>query len=460
MKKIRIIQTAKDTADRLTEQAAIIFEAEPASTPKGRMMGSNDSGVKFVLRPEQTYQKVLGFGGAFTEAAAYTYSRVKAELKEEILKKYFDPQEGIGYSIGRIHMNSCDFSLGNYAYVGDKDETLASFDISREDKWVIPFIREAAAVKGGNIEFLVSPWSPPGWMKTNGEMNNGGKLLPRFREAWARYFVKFIKAMRSKGVDVRAVTIQNEPAATQVWDSCIWSAEDEGLFIRDYLGPIFEEEGLSDIRIYFWDHNRDIIVDRAAGTMFVPGADRYIYGIADHWYCSEEFANLSKVHAMYPNLHFLFSEGCPEGGVRLGSWLTGERYGRNIIGEFNNWQEGFLDWNIVLDETGGPNHVGNFCDAPIIADTKEQKLHYNSSYYYIGQFSKFVKPGAVRIGSESVTDAASVLKQVAFMDPDGSVVMIVMNETDNAESFSAELDGGSAAYTMPAHSIVTFVFEK
>ncbi len=446
MKKIRIIQTAKDTGDRLTERSAVMPEVAASA--------------KIVLKPERTYQKVLGFGGAFTEAAAYTYSRMKPELREEILRKYFDPDEGIGYSIGRIHMNSCDFSLGNYTYVGDKDESLETFDTSREDKWVIPFIMEAAAVKGESVKFLVSPWSPPGWMKTNGEMNNGGKLLPQYREVWARYYVKFIKTMRSKGVDIRSVTIQNEPAATQVWDSCIWSAEEEGLFIRDYLGPIFEAEGLSDIHIYFWDHNRDIIVDRASGTKSVPGADKYIYGIADHWYCSEEFGNLTKVHEMFPDLHFLFSEGCPEGGVQLGSWHTGERYGRNIIGEFNNWQEGFIDWNLVLDETGGPNHVGNLCDAAIIADTKEQKLYYNSSYYYIGQFSKFVMPGAVRIGAEYAAGTASVLKQVAFMNPDGSVVMVVMNETDNEESFAAELGEDSVAYTMPQHSIATFVFGK
>lgn len=448
MKKIRVIQTAKGTGDRLTEKSP---EAAPGAAK-----------VRFILKPEKKCQTVLGFGGAFTEAAAYTYSRMRPELQREILKKYFDPKEGIGYSIGRIHMNSCDFSLGNYTYVADNDETLASFDISHEDKWVLPLIREACAVKGRDIRFLVSPWSPPGWMKTNGEMNHGGALLPQYRETWARYFVKFIKAMRSKGVDIMAVTIQNEPAAIQTWDSCIWSAEEEGLFIRDYLGPIFEKEGLSDIRIYFWDHNRDIIVDRATGTMSVPGADKYIYGIADHWYCSEEYENLSRVHDMFPNLHFLFSEGCPEGGVQLGSWLTGERYGRNIIGEFNNGQEGFLDWNIVLDETGGPNHVGNFCDAPIIADTKEQKLHYNSSFYYIGQFSRFVKPGDIKIGTECVCQAGGsvALKEVAFISPDGKAVMIVMNESDNEEGFSAELDGDSMTYAMPPHSIATFVFER
>lgn len=460
MNKIRVIQTAKGTGDRLTEKRAIIPESKTASVSGGSAVVPGVSYVRFVLKPEKKYQTVLGFGGAFTEAAAYTLSRMKPELKNEILKKYFDPQEGIGYSIGRIHMNSCDFSLENYTYVTDKDKSLASFDISREDKWVIPVISEACAVKGESIKFLVSPWSPPGWMKTNSEMNHGGALLPQYREAWARYFVKFIKAMRSKGVDIGAVTIQNEPAAIQVWDSCIWSAEEEGLFIRDYLGPAFDKEGLSDIRIYFWDHNRDIIVERAAGTMSVPGADKYIYGIADHWYCSEEYENLSRVHEIFPDLHFLFSEGCPEGGVQLGSWLTGERYGRNIIGEFNNWQEGFLDWNLVLDETGGPNHVGNLCDAPVIADTKEQKLFYNSSYYYIGQFSKFVKPGSVRIGTESDPGAAAALKQVAFMEPGGSVVMIVMNESGNDESFIAELEGDSMVYMMPAHSIATFIFEK
>ncbi|MGE5612899.1 MAG: glycoside hydrolase family 30 protein [Bacillota bacterium] len=483
MRKIRLIQTAKDTGDRLAEKDACLLREK--QDDKAGMK----TGAALVLKPGCTYQKVIGFGGAFTESASYTFYRMNADKREEILNKYFDPEEGIGYSIGRVHINSCDFSLGNYTYVKDNDTSLDSFDISREEQWTAPFIKEAEAVRKGGIKLLASPWSPPGWMKTNGEMNHGGKLLPQYMETWARYYAKYIKAMKEKGVNIWAVTVQNEPAAVQTWDSCIYSAEEEGLFVRDYLGPTLEKEGLSDIKIYIWDHNRDIIVERAAGTLSVPGVGKYIYGIANHWYCSEAFENLSKVHELFPDKHILFTEGCQEGGVQLGSWSTGERYGRNMIGDFNNWQEGWLDWNLVLDEKGGPNHVGNYCDAPVIADTRTQELYYNISYFYIGHFSKFVKPGATRIGVEikagagqetypdigrepleigsrqgqqqaQEAEAGTALRHVAFANEDGTVVLIVMNETGRPEWFNVELDGRIVSHEMPAHSIVTLIFER
>jgi glucosylceramidase len=377
--------------------------------------------------------------------------------RDEIIKRYFDPQVGIGYSIGRVHIHSCDFALGNYTYVEENDKELKTFDISHEDSWTIPMIKEAMGTGNGDIMLLASPWSPPAWMKTNNDMNHGGQLLPEYREAWANYFVKYIKAARAKGLNIWAITVQNEPAAVQTWDSCIYSAEEEGAFVRDYLGPVLQKEGLGDIKIYIWDHNRDIMVERVTGALSDPETAKYVYGIANHWYVSEAFENLSKVHELYPDKHILFSEGCQEGGVHLGSWMTGERYGRNMIGDFNNWQEGWLDWNLILDENGGPNNVGNFCDAPIIADTKTQEIHYNSSYYYIGQFSKFVKPGAVRV--EVSVDSETTLQQVAFRNEDGSYVLVVMNESDNVQNFNAKYREEYLWHVLPAHSIATFVFK-
>ena len=441
----RVIRTVRDTADRLAEKDSISLKSE-----KG-------NGMTLTIKPEKVFQKISGFGGAFTEAAAYTFYRMEPHVREEILKGYFDQTKGIGYSIGRIHIHSCDFALGNYTYVQENDVELKTFDISHEEQWVIPFVKEAEAARKNSIMLLASPWSPPAWMKSNADMNHGGQLLPQYREAWANYYVKFIKAMKKKGLDIQAITVQNEPAAVQTWDSCIYSAEEEGLFVRDYLGPILEKEGLSDIRIYIWDHNRDLMVERATGTLSVPGASKYVYGIANHWYVSEEFENLSKVHELYPDKHILFTEGCQEGGLS-NTWETGERYGRNMIGDFNNWQEGWLDWNLILDETGGPNHVNNFCDAPVIADTTTQKIRFNSSYYYIGQFSKYVKANAARIGVEAADK--TLLQHVAFKNEDGAIVLIVMNETDKEISFNAELSGKYAPYAIPAHSIATLLFEQ
>jgi len=445
MSTAKIIQTARDTGDRLTEKGAFKLDK------------NKWEGTVLSLNLEKSCQKIIGFGGAFTEAAAYTYFKMSPEKREEIIKRYFDPKHGIGYSIGRVHIHSCDFALGNYTYVEENDRELKTFDISHEDKWTIPMIRAAISARQEDIPLLASPWSPPAWMKTNNDMNNGGRLKPEYRDAWANYYVKYIKAFREKGLDIWAVTVQNEPAAVQVWDSCIYSAEEEGAFVRDYLGPILHMSELEDVKIYIWDHNRDLMVERATGTLKDPETSKYVYGIANHWYVSEAFENLSKVHELYPDKHILFTEGCQEGGVHLGSWLTGERYGRNMIGDFNNWQEGWLDWNLILDEKGGPNHVGNFCDAPVIADTVTQELHYNSSYYYIGQFSKYVRPGAVRIQVTAHSETA--LRHVAFKNPDGSVALIVMNESDNAQGFNAKLGEEYLWHSLPAHSIATIVFE-
>ncbi len=445
MNTVKIIQTAKYTNDRLTEKG------------KFNLVKNKSKGIVLSINENVGYQKIIGFGGAFTEAAAYTFYNLNSAKREEIIRSYFDPQTGIGYSIGRVHIHSCDFALCNYTYVEENDKELKSFDISHEEKWTIPMIKEAIRARNGDISLLASPWSPPAWMKTSNDMNHGGHLLPEYREVWANYIVKYIKAAREKGLNIWAITVQNEPAAVQVWDSCIYSAEEEGEFVRDYLGPIMEREGLSDVKVYIWDHNRDIIVERVTGALADPETSKYVYGIANHWYVSEDFENLSKVHELYPDKHILFSEGCQEGGVHLGSWVTGERYGRNMIGDFNNWQEGWLDWNLILDEKGGPNHAGNFCDAPIIADTSTQQIHYNSSFYYIGQFSKYVKPGAVRI--DVMADFETEIQYVAFKNPDGAVVLIVMNETINVQNFNAKFGEEYICHALPAHSIATLVLE-
>jgi glucosylceramidase len=435
-----------DLGERLADRGAAVPGAE-----KG-------PGVTVVLRPEKSFQRIEGFGGAFTEAAAYTFYRMKPELRKEILGRYFDPEKGIGYTMGRVHINSCDFALENYDYVREGDAALESFDVSREDRWVVPFVKAAEAARGGSIRLLASPWSPPAWMKTNGNMNFGGKLLPECRDAWARYFTEYVKAMRARGLDIRAVTVQNEPAAVQTWDSCIYEAWEEGAFVRDHLGPALARAGLSDVRIYVWDHNRDIIVERAMGALADPEAAKYVYGIADHWYVSEDFGNLSKVHELFPDKHLLFSEGCVEGGVQPDSRAPGERYARNMIGEFNNWQEGWLDWNLLLDETGGPNHVENFCDAPVIADTKAQALHFHSSFYYIGHFSRYVKPGAARI--ETAAGEETPLQFVGFVNEDGAAVLIALNETGKEIRFNAELNGQYVPHALPAHSIMTLVWSR
>ena len=376
---------------------------------------------------------MLGFGGAFTEAAAHSLSLISPEKRKEIIHRYFDPAEGLGYRFGRTHINSCDFSLGNYTYIEDGDTSLESFSIDREKKLVIPLIQEAKEVAGGELSIVASPWSPPSWMKTNGEMNNGGKLFPEFQSVWADYYSKYIEAMEEEGIGIWGLTIQNEPEAKQVWDSCLYTGEEERDFIKDHLGPSLEKHGHGDVKVIIWDHNRDVIHERAKAVLSDPEAAKYVWGTGVHWYVSEEFENLSKVHHDFPDKHLIFTEGCIEGGVRPGAWDTGERYGRNIMGDLNNYLEAWIDWNIVLNEEGGPNHVGNYCDAPVIVDTVNDEVRYNSSYYYIGHFSKYIKVGARRIGCQISNDAVSA---ASFENPDGEIVVIVMNANDREEEIS------------------------
>ena len=439
---IRKILTSKDTDDRLTEKPVLVAE--------NKRVYSNYAEVDKKYR----YQEIIGFGGAFTEAAAYTLSRMSERNRREVIEKYYDPEKGLGYSMGRVHIHSCDFALGNYTYVEDGDEDLSTFSIGHDLDLIIPLINNAVGKKGGGIKILASPWSPPAWMKSNNEMNNGGFLLPKYYGTWARYFVKFINAYQEAGIPIWGITVQNEPEAVQVWDSCIFSEEEERDFIKNHLGPELEAAGLSDVKILIHDHNRDIIVKRAKKILEDPEAAKYIWGTGFHWYVSDEFSNVGRVHDMFPDKHLLFTEGCLEGGIKPGEWFPGERYARNMIGDLNNWCEGYLDWNIVLDETGGPNHVGNYCDAPVICDTVNDKVNFNSSYYYIGHFSRYIQPGAVRIFSDCPLMDIHI---AAFENPDGSLVVVIMNEGESEQRLSIGFGEGFINDSIDSHSIVTYI---
>jgi len=407
--------------------------------------------IEILVDNTKTFQKIIGFGGAFTESSAYTLSKMDPLKRQEVLEAYFDKNKGLNYNIGRVHIHSCDFSLENFTYVEDFDKDLKTFSIKRDFKWVIPMIKDAEKIAGHKIELLASPWSPPAWMKSNNDMNHGGVLLPEYYQAWANYYVKFIEEYTKNGLDVFSITVQNEPAAVQVWDSCIYSAEQERDFVKHYLGPTLKEK-YPEVKIIIWDHNRDIIVERADTVLKDKEARDYVWGTGLHWYVNEDFENLTTLHNLYPDKHILFTEGCQEGGVHLGSWLTGERYARNMIGDFNNYCEGYIDWNLTLDETGGPNHVGNLCDAPIISDTKEGKIHYNSSYYYIGHFSKHIQPGALRTFSKCENKD---LKTVSFINKNQEEVVIVLNETEKDYDITIKFNDEDTVITSKKRSIST-----
>jgi glucosylceramidase len=411
--------------------------------------------------PGQTFQTFVGIGAALTDASAETFAKLPKEKQTEFLSAYFDRENGIGYTLARTNINSCDFSSDMYTYVSEGDKELTSFSLAHDEKYKIPFIKEAMKAAGGKLDLFVSPWSPPSWMKDNNNMLQGGKLKPEFYDSWANYYVKFIQGYEKLGIPVWGLTVQNEPMAKQRWESCIYSGEEETNFIKNHLGPTLQKNNMGEKKLIAWDHNRDLIYQRATTLMNDKEASKYVWGIGFHWYESWnggfQFENLKRVNEAFPDKALLLTEACnfPFSWNTFNDWKWGETYGLNMINDFNNGAVAWTDWNILLDETGGPNHVQNFCFAPVHAKTKEGSLHYMNSYYYIGHFSKFIKPGAKRIISSS---SRAQLLTTAFQNPDGTVAVVVMNNTDQAISYRLWIKGEAAETRSLPHSITTLVF--
>lgn len=444
MKNVRVVQTAKDTGDKLTLKDDLLLSLDPFQAPHTVNVDAS-----------QRFQTIEGFGGAFTEAAAVTLYKLPAEKQAEVLHAYFDPTAGHGYTLCRTHINSCDFSSGNYAYdevAGDHE--LQHFSIDCDRRALIPMIHDAFRAAGGPIKLLATPWSPPAWMKTNGKMTHGGKLKPDCRETWAKYYCRYIREYEQENIQIWGLSVQNEVEATQTWESCLYSPEEERDFVRDYLGPTLHREELSQIRLFVFDHNRDHMVDHTRVIYQDPAAAQYVWGTAFHWYVGDWFDNVQKLHDAHPEKHLLFTEGCQEGGPHLGEWGLGERYARSMINDLNRWTEGWIDWNLVLDETGGPNHVGNYCSAPIIIDTITCEILYQSSYYYIGHFSRYIRPGAKRIACYSTSES---LETTAFLNPDGQITVVALNRTSKPILYALRFEGLSGVMESPPNSIATLL---
>ena len=410
------------------------------------------------LFPQIREQTMEGFGGAFTESSAVNYHRLGKEQKKELIEAYFG-DKGLRYHLGRVSINSCDFALGNYTYVEEDDATLHSFSIAHDRQQIIPMIQAAMERTGGKMHFLASPWSPPAYMKTNGEMNHGGKLKEEVRELWAQYFVKFIREYREAGVPITAGTVQNEPAAVQTWNSCTYSAEEEGLFVAKHLGPALERAGMKDVDIYVWDHNKELLYQRFRDAVSVPGADRYIAGAAMHWYTGDHFDAIEILRKQYPGIKLMFSEGCVEYSrfADSGEVRKAEMYAHDMIGNFRAGVSTFLDWNLLLDEQGGPNHVGNFCAAPVMLEPEEQDGYVKKlMYYYIGQFSRYIPAESVRIATTQYTDGLEVC---AFLTPSAERVLVVLNKSEENRPVVIREEEEGFHDEIAAHSIVTYVMQ-
>lgn len=442
-----VTRTARDSGERLASLAPLTWTPAPPT---------KEPALSITIDSAHAFQTIEGFGGAFTESAAVTLHALPTEQQNEILRAYFDPIAGHGYNLCRTHINSCDFSVGNYASADQPDDfELRHFNLDRDQRDIIPMIQAARSISGPDLKLFASPWSPPAWMKTNGQMNLGGKLRPECRDVWARHYCRYIAEMAKVGAPIWGITVQNEPAATQRWDSCIYTAEEERDFVRDYLGPALHAAGLESVKVIVWDHNRNLLYERVQPIYNDPAASRYVWGAGIHWYSGDNFDNAQAVHDRWPDKAILFTEGCQEGGPHPGAWGLGERYARSMIADLNRWTVGWVDWNLLLNETGGPNHVGNFCSAPIHACPATGKILYQSSYYYIGHFSRFIKRGARRIICVATRDEAET---IAFKNPDGSIAVVVLNRTETTLPLTLRHAGLAAGGTCPARSITTYCF--
>jgi len=481
-------QTAQGTQDRITRQSAKITPTHGPLT--------NWSGVTIAIDASSRFQTILGFGGALTQASATVFKSLRPELQQELMEMYYG-EKGIGYSMGRIPINSCDFSPKIYTFDDmAKDDNLTYFDTSLRDDsdLLIPLINAAISVPNSSMthgKLFGSPWSPPAWMKTNDNMLSGGELMAEHAAAWALYISKWISAYNAQiKIPIWGVTVQNEPEASQPWESCVYNASSERDFVAMHLGPQLQQDHPA-VQVMGFDHNKDHLESWADSLLKQgAGSEDFVDGIAFHWYAGNCFENIKRVFEKYPQKFLLPTEATYEltvvaGAVtpdfiRNGNWSRGEGYGQDILGDLNAGSSGWVDWNILLDHNGGPNHVGNDCDAPVLANTTgSQEVYVHPQYWYMGHFSKFISPGSVRIASNVTaagkamqadadcqgwpaygTCTADSLQSVAFEVGQNLLSVIVMNCADSESDFRITFLGSYFGNTIPAHSIQTYLIKK
>lgn len=403
-----------------------------------------------IIYPEIQYQEIIGFGGALTESSGYVFSRFSDEVKNRFIKDYFS-EGGICYNFCRLPIQSCDFSLSTYAY--SNEEYLKDFSIERDKKYIIPLIN-AAQNENNNIKFISSPWSPSEFMKTNNNMCHGGKLKEEYKKLWAEYICKYIKKYSEENIKINYLTAQNEPDAKQIWESCLYSADEEADYVLNYLIPELRKNKI-DTKVLIWDHNKERVYLRAK-EIFSKDRENSIAGIAYHYYTGDHFENLEIVREKYPEKLLIHTEGCTGISInrRARQIPNAEIYAHDIIGDLNTGENAYIDWNILLDFFGGPNHVHNYCNSPVMANFSGKDYKKNATFYYIGHFSKFIKPMAKRLGFSKFT---SNLELCAFRNFDNSIVIVILNRTDKCERFNIVVKDKYYSDTIDKHSIITYV---
>ena len=437
------------------------------------------------LKPETTFQEIIGFGGAFTESSAYLLNQLSVENRQKILEAYFG-EDGANYSLCRTHMNSCDFSLDHYSYAPVPDDMqLEHFSIDEDTNDVIPIIKGAQAISKDGFKILASPWTAPPWMKDNNDWV-GGKLLPEYYDTWALFFSKYVDAYEQEGIDIWGFTVENEPHGNNNnWESMHFSPQEMTDFVVNHLGPKLEADGKGDLIILGFDQNRDGTIEWADEMYKDEMTSKYYDGMAVHWYAStyDFFPEaLQYAHAKAPEKLLLQTEACVDAEVPHWQddawywqkeatdwgwdWASEDtkylhpkyvpvyRYARDIIGCMNNWVQGWIDWNMVLDTQGGPNWFKNWCVAPVIVKPETDEVYFTPLYYTMVHFSKYIRPGAKRIDFDNTDDDLMV---TAAQNPDGSIAVVALNMTETPKVFEIDLNGKKTAYPIAGQALQTIV---
>lgn len=406
------------------------------------------------IYPEITYQTFLGFGGAFTEATGYAIKQLSQEKQNQVLNDYFS-KDGLNYSLGRLPIGSTDFSPKSYSYSYKED--LSDFSIEKDKEYILPIVKSALEINP-NLQFLSSPWSPPKFMKSNKMLVLGGKLIEKYKKTMANYFAKYLTAYKNEGIDIKYVTVQNEPNAIQVWESCLYNSEEEMAFATNYLYPTLRSNNIQT-KILIWDHNKEKLFTRSKQELINNKALEAISGIAYHYYSGDHFENITLTHAAFPGKILLHTEGCtgyskfnPNEEVQ-----NGEIYGHDILGDLNAGSNGYIDWNLVLDNRGGPNHKLNYCNSPIMINSNKTDYIKNLTYYYIGHFSKFIMPGSKRIAFSKYT---SDIEVTAFKNPDNSIAIVLMNRNNFNKEYTICLNDVTFHDNLNSHAIVSYVIKN
>lgn len=433
------------------------YENNVRNTQKTDYVFANDNGEEneiINLYPQIKMQTFLGFGGAITDSAGYVYSLLDEAQKRNLVYTYFG-KDAMKYNQVRIPIDSCDFSLEHYEADSDEtDENFSHFSFSRVEKYILPLLDAAENAYGKKLNITLSPWSPPAYMKTNGERNNGGRLKPEYWKRWAEYICRYIEEYQKRGYHVTGLTLQNEPKAVQKWDSCVYTAEEEKEFLKNYMWPSLVTHGLENVEIYIWDHNKERALEWAETIIDAETSDM-ISGLAFHWYSGDHFDALQMIKELYPEKKLLLSEACIEyGKYAADDYLrNAQKYAHDMIGNLNHGMNSFFDWNLILDEQGGPNHVGNFCDAPFLFDTKKHTLIEGNIAGYLWHFTHFIEPQATRIGTTCYTDKL----EVTAFEKEKQIVFVLLNRTTESLPAVIRLHDTCIRITVPPLAITTGV---